>query len=159
MSNKITVTTEPGTSILRVERVFNAPRENVFRVFTDAEKIKRWWSPGGSAVVEIDAREGGAWKFSEKQSDSNGVTFYGVFHEVSSPERIVQTSEFENLGERGHVVLEKYEFTDLGDGRTKLLLTDVFSSLEDLHNAVQSGMEHGLAQSYEKLDILLEEMN
>jgi uncharacterized protein YndB with AHSA1/START domain len=157
MSNTMTLTAEPGTSIIQIERIFDAPRNKVFLTFTHKEKLEKWWSPNGEAHIKIDAREGGAWKFTDVMSDGQKITFYGIFHEVTSPERIVQTAEFANVGERGHVVLEKYEFTELDDKRTRLLLTEVFMSVEDRDAAIESGMEGGLAQSYDNLENILQE--
>src|SRR5687768_16638871 len=104
MSNKMKITAEPGQPTVRIERVFNAPRQAVFDIFTQKDKLEKWWSPYGNATIEADVREGGAWKF----KDGEEVNFYGFYHEVTAPERIVQTSEFANLPERGHVVLERY---------------------------------------------------
>lgn len=157
MNNKTTVTAEPGSSFLVIEREFNAPRAKVFAVYTEAEKLEKWWSPWGKANIEIDARDGGTWKFSNPQEDGNLMTFYGYFHEVTAPERIVQTEEFANLGERGHVALDKYDFIELDDNRTKVVLTMAFTSVSDRDATVQSGMEQGVVQQYINLETLLEE--
>lgn len=155
MSNKTTLTTEPNSPIIRIERIFDAPRDKVFRAFTQKDKIEKWW--GENAQIEVDARDGGAWKFTAS-TDQYEVTFYGFFHEVTAPERIVQTSEFANLGERGHVVLSTYTFTELEDGRTGVLLSEVYSSVEDLQMAVENNMQEGVVRQYNTLDEVFQEM-
>lgn len=154
MSNKTTITAEKNSAILRIERIFDAPREQVFKIFTQKDMLEQWWYPYGKAEVEIDAREGGLWKFSAGEK----VNFYGVIHEVSAPERIVQTEEFGGTGERGHVALDRYEFTELPGDRTQMALTTTFLSVADRDMAVQS-MEEGVVKSYLTIDTLLERSN
>jgi uncharacterized protein YndB with AHSA1/START domain len=151
MSNKMTITAEPGQPIIRIERAFNAPRTAVFEIFTQKDKLEKWWSPYGSATIEQNFTEGGAWKFAE----GTEVVFYGYYHEISAPERFVQTSEFANLPERGHVVLERYDFTEQADGTTLITLTEAYLSVADRDAALQSGMQEGLAKAYDKADALL----
>lgn len=151
MSNKMNVTAESGQPIVKIERAFNASRQDVFAIFTQKDKLEKWWSPYGNATIEIDLKEGGAWHFSEGQE----ADFYGFYHEVTAPERIVQTSEFGVLPERGHVVLERYEFTEQTDGTTLMTLTEAFLSVEDRDAMLQSGMEEGLSKTYDKIDQLL----
>lgn len=157
MSNKTILTAEQGAPIIRIERMFDAPRDKVFAAFVQKDKVAKWWSPGGTARIdELDAREGGTWKFIDIMPDGQEVAFYGSFHEVTAPERIVQTSEFDGLGERGHAVLDRYEFSELDDGRTQLTLTEAYLSLADRDMAIANNMEEGLAQSYVNLDKILE---
>jgi uncharacterized protein YndB with AHSA1/START domain len=84
MVNETTVTT-PNELEIRVERVFDAPRQHVFSVWTDPQLIPEWWGDG-TTVEEMDVRPGGQWRFN---------TGYGVvegeFREVDPPERLVQT--------------------------------------------------------------------
>lgn len=155
MSNKTTITAASGASIIRIERVFDAPREKVFLAFTQKDKLKEWWSPGGNARIELDLREGGAWRATDILSDGQEITFYGYLHEVSSPERIVQTAEFANMDERGHAVLDRYEFIELDGGRTRLVLTEAFLSVADRDAAIESGMEGGIVQQHNNLDNVL----
>lgn len=158
MSNNMTLIAKPGVPIIRIERIFGVHRDKVFLAFTQKNILQKWWSPNGEARIKIDCREGGVWKFTDVMSDGQEITFHGIFHEVTAPERIVQTAEFANLGERGHVVLSMYEFFELDDGRTRLLITEAFMNIEDRDAAIASGMEIGLAQSYNSLDTLLQKM-
>lgn len=154
MNNNMVLTAKDNSPIIRIERVFNAPRQAVFDIFTKKDKLEKWWSPYGQATIDFELAPGGAWKFTEAQG---GVTFYGYYHEVTAPERFVQTSEFANLGERGHVVLERYEFTEQPEGTTLMTLTEAYLSVADRDAALQSGMQEGLAKAYDKAQELLNE--
>jgi uncharacterized protein YndB with AHSA1/START domain len=158
MTNKAKVTVVPNTSILTIERTFDAPRDKVFKAFTDSDLIAQWWGMSGHAdVQENDARDGGAWRLAETFG-GNTVTFYGIYHEVSAPERIVQTSEWKELGERGHVILDRTIFTE-ENGKTHMVITEVYPSVEDLEAMLKSGMETGLQKSYDNLDTVLAKMS
>ena len=79
-------------------------------------------------------------------------------HEILSPERIIGTFEFEGLPEKGHVILETARFEELSGNRTKLTSQSVFQSVVDRDGMLQSGMEEGVNDSYNRLDELLEKM-
>jgi uncharacterized protein YndB with AHSA1/START domain len=81
--------------------------------------------------------------------------FFGVNHEVTAPERIVGTFEYTGLPERGHVILGKLRFEELEGNRTRLVSHSVFFSAEDRDAMIQSGMEKGVNEGYEKLDAIL----
>ena len=100
------------------------------------------------------AGHGGTFK---KDQDGNEYAFHGVNHEVT-PERIISTFEFEGLPEEGHVILETTRFEALPNGKTKLTSQSVFQAVEDRDGMLQSGMEEGVNESYERLDELLEKM-
>ncbi|MGZ4948491.1 MAG: SRPBCC domain-containing protein, partial [Halobacteriota archaeon] len=84
--------------------------------------------------------------------------FHGVNHEVLPPERIIDTFEFEGLPETGHVILQRATFEELPDDRTRLTSQSVFLSVEGRDGMLQSGMEQGINESYERLDELLEKL-
>jgi uncharacterized protein YndB with AHSA1/START domain len=148
-----TVTTPTDRSIY-IERVFDAPRDRVFATFTDPELIPEWWGPrGGTTVVDqMDVRPGGAWRYVITTPDGTETAFRGTYREVSAPERVVQTFEWEGLP--GHVSIETAEFEDLGD-RTKVITTSLFHTPEERDGMLASGMEHGLNETYARLDELL----
>src|SRR5690606_22486014 len=99
---------------------------------------------------------GGHWRFVEHSED--GVHgFEGRFREVTPPERIVRTFEWDGMP--GHTILETAVFEDLGDGRTKIISTSLFFTKEEREGMLNSGMEHGLNQSYAALDALLARMD
>jgi len=153
----MTLSAETGAPLITIERVFAAPPEKVFRLFSEATNVARWWSPFGQCRIDaFDPRVGGSWRIAEVM-DEGEIAFFGVFHDLSAPHRIVQTSEFANLPERGHVVLERYEFTPVGTG-TRMVLTESFLSVADRDAAIESGMEEGVVQQYRNIDALLAEV-
>ena len=156
--NKTTIIAEPGKQEIIITRVFDAPRELVFRAFTDPELYAQWLGPREYRMVleRFEPRDGGSWRYIHKDRNGNEYGFHGVFHEVTAPERIVQTFEFEGLPEKGHATLEVARFEELPDGRTRLTSQSVFQSVADRDGMVQSGMERGVKDSYERLDELLE---
>jgi uncharacterized protein YndB with AHSA1/START domain len=147
-----TVTT-PSDREIRIERIFDAPREKVWRAFTDAELLKQWWGRGNPLVIErLEVVRGGHWRFVEHGPD--GVHgFEGRFREVAPPERLVQTFEWDGMP--GYVVIETAVFEDLGDGRTRVVNTSLFHTTEERDGMLRSGMEQGLNESYAALDRLL----
>lgn len=154
---ELNVVAEPGVQSFTITRVFDAPRGLVFMAFTDAKHIPNWWGPARltTTVDCLDARTGGSWRFVQKESTGTEHAFHGVFHEVALPSRIVQTFEYEPMA--GHVQLEAANFEE-ADGKTTVTTKAVFLSVEDRDGMIQSGMESGLRESYERLDELLREM-
>ena len=116
-NRKAEITAEPGKQEITIRRVFDAPRELVFRAHLDADAIRQWWGPAKykNIIDKLEARSGGAWRFVQADTDGSEYGFHGVFHDVTSPERIVQTFEFEGMP--GHVSLETATFEEQ-DGKT-----------------------------------------
>lgn len=158
MDNKATVTAEPGRQEIVIIREFDAPREKVFDAYIKPDLYQQWVGPRKYRMMleKFEAKDGGSWRYISKDDDGNEFGFHGVNHEVKYPERLIGTFEFEGLPESGHVSLERAEFEELPDGRTKVTTTSVFLSQEDRDGMVQSGMEEGLNESYERLDELLQ---
>lgn len=154
---KATVTVNPGESTIHIERIFDAPREKVFKAMTTKELVEKWWTGPGYKVrlEEYEPREGGRWKIAHLAEDGSEFSFWGSFHEVTAPERVIQTFEFGGLPERGHVSLEKMELTELEGGKTKMTVVTSFFSVEDRDGMVQSGMEDGMQATYNALDEVL----
>ena len=148
--------TTPSERELRIERIFNAPRERVWRAFTEPQLLAQWWGRGNKVVIEkFELERGGHWRFVEHGPD--GVHgFEGRFREVTPQERISQTFDWDGMP--GYVVVDTADFEDLGDGRTKVITTSQFFTKEERDGMLQSGMETGLAQSYAALDRLLATM-
>jgi uncharacterized protein YndB with AHSA1/START domain len=145
--------TTPTDREVRVERIFNAPRELVWRAFTDPKLVAQWWGRGNKLVIErMDVERGGHWRYVEHAAD--GVHgFEGRYREVTPPERVVQTFEWDGMP--GYVAVTTATFEDLGDGRTKVISTSLFHTVEERDGMLHSGMEHGLNESYAALDKLL----
>ena len=157
--NKTVVTAEPGKQELFITREFDAPRELVYRAHTDPEIFAQWLGPKDLSV-EFEVFEpvsGGRWRFLNIDQDGNEYAFHGTFHEVS-PTRVIQTFEFDGLPETGHVSLETMTLEDLPNGRTKLTTHAIYQSVADRDGMVEAGMESGVADGYEKLDLMLAAM-
>lgn len=153
MSGKTEVTT-PSDREIHTERIFDAPRERVWAAFTDPDLIPEWWGPRKyTTVVDVmDVRPGGAWRFYH-DLDGEQTGFRGTYREVTEPERIVQTFEWEGMP--GHVIVETMTLEDLGDGRTKFTGVSLFHTTEERDGMLASGMEGGMSESHERLDDLL----
>jgi uncharacterized protein YndB with AHSA1/START domain len=149
---KLTVTT-PTDREIRTERIFDAPRERVWRAFTDPKLIAQWWGRGNQVTVErMEVERGGHWRYVEEAPD--GVHgFEGRYREVSPPERLVQTFEWDGMP--GYVAVTATNFEDLGDGRTRIITISLFHTTEERDGMLSSGMEQGLSQSYAALEGLL----
>jgi uncharacterized protein YndB with AHSA1/START domain len=146
------VVADPGSHQIVITRSFDAPRELVYKAFTDADAIRRWWGTGGTVVDRLEARPGGRWRFVERSPDGSEDGFHGVFHDLAAPERIVYTFEWEGMP--GHVLLETITLEDR-DGKTQLTDSSVFQSVEDRDGMLKSGMESGAEDSFRRLDDLL----
>lgn len=147
------VTTSADREI-RTERLFNAPRERVWRAFTDPTLLAQWWGRGHKLVIErMEVQRGGHWRFVEQAPD--GVHgFEGRYREVTPPGRLAMTFEWDGMP--GYVVVTTATFEDLGDDRTKVITTSLFHTTEERDGMLSSGMEQGLNQSYAALDKLLD---
>lgn len=144
------VTTPTDTQVL-ITREFAAPRHAVFRVLTEPELIKRWWSGGFGEVVvaEVDLRVGGRWRY-VMIAGGNEVGFHGEYREVVPDERIVCTEAYEGAPE-GDPALCTYTLTEDG-GRTTLSLLTEMGSKEDRDALLASGMEAGVQAGYDILE-------
>ena len=149
--------TTPTDREIRIERVFDAPRDRVFAVYTDPALIPEWWGPRGTTTIvdKMDVRAGGDWRFVMRESDGSETGFRGTYREVTPPERIVQTFEWEGMP--GHICVETATFEDLGD-RTKVVTTSLFHTTEERDGMLGSGMEVGMNETYARLDELLERL-
>jgi uncharacterized protein YndB with AHSA1/START domain len=145
--------TTPSDREVRIERIFNAPRDRVWWAFTDPKLVAQWWGRGNRLVVErMEVERGGHWRFVEHAHDGTHG-FEGRFREVAPPERLSYTFEWDGMP--GHVVVETVTLEDLGNGRTKVVTVGLFHTTEDRDGMVSSGMEEGVNQSYAALDRLL----
>ena len=134
-----TTVTKPNELEIRIERMFDAPRDHVFSVWTDPELIPGWWGEN-TIVEEMDVRPGGVWRFN---------TGYGVvegeYREIDPPARLVQT--FQNH-------LQTLEFEDLGE-QTKLTQTMHFATAEERDTTMNYGVESGAKGGFARVDEVL----
>ena len=147
--------TTTGEREVTTEREFAAPRERVFAAFVDPEQIAQWWGRRGSTTIvdKMEARDGGEWRYIERNPDGSENAFRGAYREVKAPERIVYTFEWEGMP--GYVCLEQVDLEAIGEERTRIVTTTTFFAREERDGMLESGMEIGLNESYEKLDELL----
>jgi len=157
--NKTTITVEPGKQELFITREFDAPRELVYKAHIDPNLYVQWLGPRGYEMVleTFEPHSGGRYRYIHKDNDGNEFGFHGVFHEISE-ELLIQTFEFEGLPERGHVILDTMRLEELPGNRTRATIQSVYQSVSDRDGMVQSGMEHGVNDGYERLDELLVKM-
>ena len=145
--------TIPSDREIQFERVFDAPRERVWRAYTDPELVARWWGGDSHVVVErMEVERGGHWRFI---AGADG--FEGRYREVTPTERLIETFDWD--GKPGHVQVDSLTFEDLGDGRTKLVSRSLFHTVEDRDFMISSGMEEGNNEGYRALDRLLATMS
>ena len=136
-------------------RIFDAPRELVFRAHTDPDLIPQWWGlrSNTTTVEHMDVRPGGAWRFVQRDAQGNEFAFHGEYREVLPPERLVNTFEFEGLP--GHIILDTSVFEELPDGRTQLTATSLFATIVERDGMLDSGMESGSNEAWDRLAELL----
>ncbi len=138
---------------LVLTRIFDAPREIVFKAWTDPKHLAQWWGPRGftNPVCEIDVRPGGAIRIDMRGPDGVVYPMSGAFHEIVPPERLVFTSSAFN----GQIeVHNTVTFAEV-DGKTKLTLRAVVVKSTPEVAAALAGMEEGWSQSLERLVELL----
>jgi uncharacterized protein YndB with AHSA1/START domain len=148
------ITADPDLPLIHIIREFEAPVEAVFRAHTDPELVRQWLGPRRLTmrIERWDAHTGGAYRYVHSGEDGTEHGFYGSFHEIRPPERMVQTFTYEGFPDG--VSLETATFEDL-DGRTRLHIASVFDSAQARDLMISSGMESGVIEGYERLDELL----
>lgn len=145
--------TTPTEREIVLTRVFDAPRSLVFDALTRPELLKRWFGPRGwsLAVCEVEPKVGGAWRFVVRGPDGADMGMRGVYREIVPPERLVHTEAFDDYP--GESVVTTVLVEDRG--RTTLTATILYPSREIRDAVIKSGMEHGAAESHDKLAELL----
>lgn len=153
--NETKITVEERKQEIWIEREFDATRDLVFKVTTDPQYLPEWWGPRGYILTidKADVKSGGQWRYIH-HANGEDFAFHGVYHEVS-PERVIQTFEWEGLPEKGHVILETTRFVELPNNRTKMTIQQVFQTVADRDGMVASGQKGGMEESHQRLDELL----
>ena len=148
------ITAEPSLPYIDMSREFDAPRDLVYRAFTDPDLLAQWLGPRRLTMIvdKFDVRDGGAWRYIHRDQDGTEYGFHGVFHGTPTPDAMVQTFEFE--GAPGHISLDTITLEER-DGRTLLRGHSVYQSIEDRNAMVESGMETGLNEGFDRLEELL----
>lgn len=170
MSRSTMVSRVENERVLVLERVFDAPRELVFKMFKEPEHLKRWWGPKGweLPVCNVDFRPGGVWHYCMKCVDKNQGDFYGmeswgkgVYKEMVEPEKIIYTDYFSDAEGNTNDAMPStevmMEFIDLG-GKTKLVSRSEYVSAEALKTVMDMGMLEGITQTWDRLEESLYEI-
>jgi uncharacterized protein YndB with AHSA1/START domain len=155
-TDSTTIYSEGGDLVF--ERIFDAPREQVWKAFTEPDMIPRWWGPHGTTtiVAEMDLRPGGKWRYVSSAPDRDDVAFYGEYLEIDPPARFRWTFMFdvEGMGPQGGP--ETHLFEDVG-GKTKVTSIGHMGSAEVIEGALASGMVAGAIETWDRLEALLAE--
>ncbi len=145
--------TTPTDREIVLTRVFDAARHLVFDAFTKPELLKRWFGPRGWSmpICEVYLRVGGGFRFVLRGHDGKAVGMRGVYREITPPERSVHMESFDDYPGESQVTAVFVE----QEGKTTLTATVLYRSKEVRDIVLKSGMEHGAAESYDKLAELL----
>lgn len=156
--------------VLVLERVFEAPRELVFKMFKEPEHLKRWWGPRGweLPVCNVDFRPGGVWHYCMKCVDESQGEYYGmeswgkaVYRDIDEPETIAYTDYFSDAEGKENEAMPATEvtmtFIDLG-GKTRLVSRSEYVSAEALKTVTDMGMLQGITETWDRLEERLGEV-
>jgi uncharacterized protein YndB with AHSA1/START domain len=141
-----------------MSRVFDAPRETVWKVYTDPAFIPEWWGIRNTTTIvdKMEVKVGGEWRYIQQDGRGNEYAFNGVYKELDPPQRLTYTFEFEPMA--GHIVVDTITLDELPGGKTRVTATSSFDNLEDLEGMLQSGMEGGAVETWDRLEELLEQL-
>jgi uncharacterized protein YndB with AHSA1/START domain len=154
-TNQTTIEADPKVPTIKIVREFEAPRDRVYRAWTDPDLVAQWLGPKDTPtrIDHWDLRTGGSYRYASVRDGEEIASFYGSFHEARPDERLVQT--FTYTGVPDGVSLETATFEDAGEGRTRVALLSVVDSIEARDMIIASGMETGVIEGFAKLDDLL----
>ena len=151
-----------GDRTIVIARTFNGPAQIVFDAWTRADLVKRWWAPATRAAivsVEADVRPGGAWRYVLQPLKGPRIAFSGRYREVVRPERLVYTVFFEptaegEVGPESEAAVTTVTLEERG-GRTHLVSREMYPSREVRDMVLASGMEGGMRETMDQLDVLV----
>jgi uncharacterized protein YndB with AHSA1/START domain len=155
---KSQITAEPGSHQILITREFEAPRQLIFRAWTDPQLITQWLGPRRLEMIidKYDLRDGGSWRYVNREPDGTEYGFHGVFHGDPSPDGMVQTFEFE--GAPGNVSLDTLRMEER-DGKTIVHMNSVFQTVEARDAMLAAGMQSGVDEGFERLEELIARMS
>lgn len=147
---------QPGKNHMTFSRTFDAPRELVWRAMSRPEHVIQWWGPHGhkNEVLEFDWRVGGKWKIKSIITDGTELIFHGEYREIDPPVRVVQTFGVEGMYDGGYSI-DTVELEEV-DGKTIYRGYSELPTVEARDGMMESGMEVGMRQGFERLDAMLE---
>ena len=155
MTNALNLVAPVDTLAMDFTREFAAPRDALFRAHAEPDLVKQWLGPRGYeiSVERWDFRTGGGYRYRHRGPDGDEYWFNGVFHRVRENEFIIQTFEFEGAPDMANI--EYMWFEDLGSGDSRLRGRSICPNTEARDGLLESGMEGGMTEGYERLDALL----
>jgi uncharacterized protein YndB with AHSA1/START domain len=153
--NNLTTTIGPIEQKVVMTRFFDAPPELVFKTYIDPNLIPQWWGLKRltTAVIKMDVRPGGIWRFVQRESDGNEYVFNGIYHEIVPSKRLIYTFEFEGM--QGHVTVETLTFERERSSKTMLTNKSFFQTVEDRDMMLNLRVGGGAAESMDRLAELL----
>lgn len=155
MSNALTLDVPAGMPWIDFTREFDAPVGAVFNAHRDPDLVSQWLGPRGYEMVveRWDFTTGGGYRYVHRNPDGMEFGFRGTFHTVRENELAIQTFEYD--GAPDEVSIDFMWFEDLGGGRTRLHGRSIGRTVEGRDAMLDSGMEKGMAEGYERLDELV----
>jgi uncharacterized protein YndB with AHSA1/START domain len=143
----------PTAQEITLTRVYDAPRELVWRAWTEPEQLVEWWGPHGWSTpldsVTMEVRPGGAFRLTSVSDEGVEMPVVGTYREVVEPERIVLEEPPEEAWHEGSV--STVTFTDLGDGRTEMALHATIQTTDEMRQNAERGMTATLDRLAEHL--------
>ncbi|MDW6020354.1 SRPBCC family protein [Mesorhizobium sp. BAC0120] len=145
--------TTPSDREIVMTRVFDAPRRLVYAALTRPELIQRWLGPHGFRLplCEVDLKVGGKYRYVSQAPDGSRLGWGGTFREIIPDERIVHTEAFDDYPGEALITTELTE----NDGKTAMTVTMLVASRDIRDAIIATGMEHGAAECYDRLNELL----
>jgi uncharacterized protein YndB with AHSA1/START domain len=140
---------------ITITRVLDAPRELVWKAWTEPEQVARWWGPAGWTnpleAITMEVRPGGTFRVTSiSDADGSQMTTRGVYRDVVEPERLVFDEPAEDAWHEGAVSVA--EFTALGDGRTEIVLHTTIRTTDEMLGPAEAGMAGSLDRLAEHLN-------
>src|SRR5690242_16281606 len=155
MTNPTHITAQPCLPFVDIVREFDAPPAAVYKAHTDPDLFARWMIPASLQLVnlQMDVRSGGRWSYQARGEGNMPMSAFGVFHSVEPNKEFTHTTEFSVAP--GHPTLSITRFEDLGGGRCRMTMREIYDAVESRDAAVASGGEHGMDEAFERLDEIL----
>lgn len=154
--DKTNVVSDAAARTITVSRTYDAPRERVFRAYTEPEHLARWWGPEGWQIETIahELAPGGVWQYVLRGPEGMESWVKATYREVTPPTQVVYSDAFTdaagNTVEGLPTTLITIEFAE-HDGRTTVTSTSLFDSEEDLRKVVEMGVVEGITETWERL--------
>jgi len=158
MPDTQTVTTDNEAGVMHIERIFNAPRDLVFKAYTEPERIAQWWGPREwkTRNVTMDVRPGGVWHYVMVGPDGTEAWGKATYSEVKPPSRLVYMDAFSDAEGNSNPdlpqTLIEYDFEEVEGGKTRMISKATFANGEALNAVLDMGMLEGMTETLDRLD-------